>query len=56
MKNIHTKNNKNWFDNDLFKERNNLLQYAKLLTKYPKDPLVRGHFFKLQQQQIRQIS
>jgi hypothetical protein len=46
-KNIHTKNNKNWFDNDLFKERNNLLQYAKILTKYPKDPLVRGHFFKL---------
>jgi hypothetical protein len=39
--------NKKWFDADLVKMRKNLINNAKHFAKQPKDPFVRGRFFKL---------
>lgn len=45
-KKITTKNKK-WFDNDLRSSRQNLINFGKVYTKYPKDPYVKNHFYKL---------
>lgn len=37
----------NWFDNDLKKMKLNLLNYGKVYSKFPTDPFVRNHFYKL---------
>jgi hypothetical protein len=42
----NTKNEK-WFNLDLKKMRNNLINYGKVYTQYPKDPYVKNHFYKL---------
>ena len=39
--------NKKWFDQDLQKLRSNLIAQGKLFSKYPKNPWVRGHYYKL---------
>ena len=39
--------NKKWFDANLHKERGNLLNYGKIYSKFPKDPVVKHHFYKL---------
>lgn len=44
-KNKHEHNN--WFDIDLKKMRYNLINYGKIYSKFPKDPFVRNHFYKL---------
>ena len=41
------KRNKKWYDKDLFKMRKNLINYGKVYSKYPNDPLVKGHYYKL---------
>ena len=38
---------KNWFDSDLKQLRFNLINYGKVYSKYPNDPLVKKHFYKL---------
>ena len=42
--------NKKWFDNDLHNKRKQLLNYGKIFSHYPRDPLVSGHFFKLRKE------
>lgn len=37
----------NWFDNDLKKMKLSLLNYGKVYSKFPTDPFVRNHFYKL---------
>ena len=41
------KQHKRWFDKDLQCMRNRLTNYGKIFTKFPHDPSVRGHFYKL---------
>jgi general stress protein CsbA len=33
-----------WFDANLHKVRGNLLNYGKIYSKFPKDPVVKNHF------------
>ena len=40
LKKITTKSKK-WFDNDLRSSRQNLINFGKVFTKYPKDPYVK---------------
>ena len=37
---------KRWFDDDLFKMRKNLISLGKLYARYPKDPLIKGKYYK----------
>ena len=37
--------NKKWFDANLHKVRGNLLNYGKKYSKFPKDPVVKNHFY-----------
>ena len=39
-----------WFDYDLHNKRKQLLNYGKIFSHYPRDPLVSGHFFKLRKE------
>ncbi|VDI17668.1 mannose-1-phosphate guanylyltransferase [Mytilus galloprovincialis] len=41
---------KKWFDGDLYHLRNKLISYGKIYSKFPYDPLVRGHYYKLNKQ------
>ena len=41
------KTHKNWFDSDLKQLRLNLINYGKVYSKYPNDPLVKNHAYKL---------
>ena len=41
------KKGQKWFDSDLISMRRNLLNYGKIYSKYPKDPSVKNHFYKL---------
>lgn len=41
------KKNKKWFDHDLFNMRQSLISAGKLFASFPKDPFVRGRYFKL---------
>ena len=41
---------KKWFDYDLKRTRNRLINIARVMSQYPKDPLVRGNFFKQRKQ------
>jgi hypothetical protein len=41
-----SKTRKKWFDSDLFKMRQNLISYGKIFSKYPKDPIIRGSYYK----------
>ena len=41
------KKNKKWFDEELQKCRNRLINYGTIYSNYPHDPLVRGHYYKL---------
>ena len=36
-----TTKSKKWFDNDLRSSRQNLINFGKVCTKYPKDPYVK---------------
>ena len=45
--NKHKPKNKNWFDTDLKSMRYNLISYGKVYSKYPKDPFVKNHFYRL---------
>jgi hypothetical protein len=36
-----------WFDNDLDKLREKVLAQGKMYSKFPKDPVIRGHYYKL---------
>ena len=38
---------KKWFDLTLNNMRNNLISYSKTYSKYPNDPSVKGHYYKL---------
>jgi hypothetical protein len=38
---------KKWHDTDLKSLRRKLINYGKVYSKFPHDPLVRGHYFKL---------
>jgi hypothetical protein len=42
--------NQKWFDLNLKKMRTNLINYGKMFSKYPKDPYIRNHFYKLQRE------
>ena len=42
--------NKKWFDAILHKVRGNLLNYGKIYSKFPKDPVVKNHFYKLKRE------
>lgn len=44
------KKHKKWFNKDLKNMRMHLLNYGKIYSKYPKDPLVKNHFYKLYRQ------
>lgn len=37
---------KKWFDSDLYKIRKVVFSKAKLMAKYPRDPIIRGSFYK----------
>ena len=39
--------NPKWFNGNLQQLRQNLFSYGKVYTKYPKDPAVKNHFYKL---------
>jgi hypothetical protein len=39
--------NKKWFDANLHNVRGNLLNYGKIYSKCPKDPVVKHHFYRL---------
>lgn len=41
-----SKTRKKWFDGDLFKMRQNLISYGKIYSKYHKDPIIRGNYYK----------
>ena len=38
---------KKWFNLDLKKMRTNLIDYGKVYSRYPKDPFIKNHFYKL---------
>ena len=42
------KKNKKWFDADLKALRNRVISNGKLYSMFPKDPIVRGRYYKLQ--------
>lgn len=42
--------NKKWFDIDLFRMRKRLINYGKIYSKYPNDPAVKGHYYKILRQ------
>ncbi|CAG2229894.1 unnamed protein product [Mytilus edulis] len=44
------KKHKKWFNKDLKHMRMHLLNYGKIYSKHPKDPLVKNHFYKLYRQ------
>ena len=44
---------KKWFDEELQKCRNRLINYGTIYSKYPHDPLVRGHYYKLNKEYSR---
>ena len=52
-KSSKNKRKKNWFDEDLQKCRNRLINYGTIYSKYPHDPLVRGHYYKLNKEYSR---
>jgi len=43
-----------WFDKDLKQLRFNLINYGKIYTKFPKDPVVKNHFYKLYREYNKQ--
>lgn len=47
FKKITDKQAKKWFDANLHKVRGNLLNYGKKYSKFPKDPVVKNHFYQL---------
>lgn len=47
------KKNKKWFDEDLQKCRNILIHYGTIYSKYPHDPLVKEHYYKLNKEYSR---
>ena len=49
-KKVNVNNNQKWFDTDLKKMKCQLNYKAQLMSKYPRDPIVRGSFFKLNKQ------
>jgi hypothetical protein len=44
---------KKWHNTDLKSLRRKLINYGKVYSKFPHDPLVRGHYFKLNKQYSR---
>ena len=42
--------NQKWSDLNLIKMRKYLINYGKMFSKYPKDPNIRNHFYKLQRE------
>ena len=44
---------KKWHDTDLKSLRRKLINYGKVYSKFPHDPLVRGHYFQLDKQYSR---
>jgi hypothetical protein len=42
--------NKKWFDYDCVTMRRRVAQLSKLIVKYPRDPIVRGNFYKTKKQ------
>ena len=46
-KNKKKNKNKKYFDTDLQMLRKNLTNYGKYFSKYPCDPRIRGHYYKL---------
>ena len=49
-KNKPPKMNQKWFDLNPKKMRTKLINYGKMFSKYPKDPYIRNHFYKLQRE------
>ena len=49
-KRVKTCNHKKWFDQDLKSLKKHVNDKAVLMSKFPKDPIVRGSFFKLNKQ------
>ncbi|VDH99461.1 Hypothetical predicted protein [Mytilus galloprovincialis] len=49
-KRVKTCNHKKWFDQDLKSLKKHVNDKAILMSKFPKDPIVRGSFFKLNKQ------
>jgi hypothetical protein len=45
FKKITDKPKTKWFDANLHKVRGNLLNYGKIYSKFPKDPVVKNHFY-----------
>ena len=45
FKKLTDKPPKKWFDANLHKVRGNLLNYGKKYSKFPKDPVVKNHFY-----------
>ena len=41
------KKHKNFFDSDLHSMRKNLINYGKIYSSNPKDPMVKNHYYKL---------
>ncbi|VDI75921.1 Hypothetical predicted protein [Mytilus galloprovincialis] len=37
---------KKWFDSDLFKMRKNVISLGKIYSRYPKDPVIKGRYYK----------
>ena len=42
--------NEKWFDKDLHKSRSNLIDYGKIYSKFPKEPAVKNHYYKLKRE------
>ena len=47
---LKKRKNKRWFDTDLKKLRENVISQGRLYSKFPKDPYVKGHYYKLYRQ------
>lgn len=45
FKKITDKPKNKWFDANLYKVKENLLNYGKIYSKFPKDPVVKNHFY-----------
>ena len=46
----NSENSKPWHDQDLDKLKRITIEKGKLMTKFPRDPIIRGSFFKINKQ------
>ncbi|VDI55386.1 Hypothetical predicted protein, partial [Mytilus galloprovincialis] len=46
-KHTNKQKNKKWFDASLQQARTNLLNYGKIYSRFPYDPIIKNHFYKL---------